>query len=134
MLTRAMPILQVKDVVVSVAFYEGIGFTCHGMWDDPPSFAIVQRGTVTLGLDRSGNPDLPTNQWWAAYLYVDDVDALHAEFKAVKGLEVSAPENKVYGCRDFDIVDCDGHRIAFGQDLNPEPYGSGLGPINPESD
>jgi hypothetical protein len=24
-----------------------------------------------------------------------------------------------YGCDDFDVIDPDGHRIAFGQDMEP---------------
>lgn len=124
---RSMPILQVRDVAVSVAHFARLGFACNGMWDDPPSFAIVQRGDVTLGLDRSGDGAIPANQWWAAYLYVDDVDAVHAELDAA-GLADTAPEDRVYGCRDFDVIDADGHRLAIGQDMAADRFGPGLGP------
>jgi len=55
--------------------------------------------------------------WWAAYVYVEDVDALHLEWSAL-GIEITAPEDRPYGCRDFDLVDPDGHRIAFGTDID----------------
>ena len=69
--------------------------------------------------------DVPVNQWWAAYLYVDDVEALHAEFTAtgVEPTAINHPDH--YGCDDFDVIDPDGHRLAFGQARNPEP-GPGL--------
>ena len=120
---RGAPVLQVADVVRSQAFYRDVlGFVSHGLWGDPPAFCIVQRGEVTLMLDRSrGEGALPLNQYWAAYVYVDDVDALHAEFAAA-GVEIArAPEDTFYGCRDFDVRDPDGHLIAFGQDLEPAP-------------
>jgi predicted enzyme related to lactoylglutathione lyase len=122
---RAMPVLQVSDVALSAAFYERLGFSSLGSWGDPPGFCIVQRGDVTLALDRSRSGEIPRNQWWAAYVYVDDAEALRSEM-AQAGLEPTAmhrPED--YGCIDFDVVDPDGHRIAFGQALNPVP-GPGL--------
>ncbi|MEL7000267.1 MAG: VOC family protein [Pseudomonadota bacterium] len=123
---RAMPILNVRDVVASVAFYERLGFESHGTWGDPPGFCIVQRGNVTLALDRSGTPDLPRNQWWHSYVYVDDAEALMNEFRAagIETTDINTPTE--YGCIDFDVIDPDGHRLAFGQSLNPVP-GPGLG-------
>ena len=50
---RAMPVLQVRDVVASEAFYRQLGFDTHGPWGDPPAFTIMQRGDVTLALDRA---------------------------------------------------------------------------------
>lgn len=122
---RAMPVLEVSDVARSEAFYERLGFASHGTWGDPPGFCIIQRGEVTLALDRSGSGKPPLNQWWAAYIYVEDAEALRAEF-AAEGLaptKMHHPDS--YGCIDFDIVDPDGHRLAFGQALNPDP-GPGL--------
>ncbi|MEM1299199.1 MAG: VOC family protein [Pseudomonadota bacterium] len=121
---RAMPVLQVSDVTASLAFYDRLGFASHGTWGDPPGFAIIQRGDVTLALDR-GEGAVPLNQWWAAYVYVDDAEALRGEFLAegVSPTEMHRPND--YGCIDFDVLDPDGHRIAFGQALNPVP-GPGL--------
>jgi len=123
---RVMPTLQVSDVAASAAFYERLGFASHGFWGDPPEFCIVQRGEVTLGLDRSRDGSIPLNQWWAMYIYVEDAEALRAEFLDL-GLEPTEMHRpKHYGCIDFDVVDPDGHRLAFGQALNPVP-GPGLG-------
>jgi len=115
-----MPVLQVADVRASVEFYtQKLGFGSHGFWGDGPDFYIVQRGAVTIALDRGQDGSVPLNQYWAAYVYVADADDLCAEFKA-KGVEiVRGPEDTEYGCRDFDVRDHDGHLIAFGEDLNP---------------
>lgn len=122
---RAMPILQVIDVAASVRFYADLGFVCHGTWQGPPDFAIVQRGTVSLGLSGTGaGPQGP--EMWACYVYVSDVDALHREVSALGLAHVTEPCDEPYGCRDFEIADLDGYRIAFGQDMNPDMAGPGL--------
>ncbi|MEM7268487.1 MAG: hypothetical protein AAF401_04450 [Pseudomonadota bacterium] len=121
---RSMPVIPVSDVTAAEAFWARCGFSSHGAWGDPPKFAIVQRGEVTFALDRHDGA-LPQNQWWAAYVYVEDAEALKAEF-AAEGLETTdmhRPDD--YGCIDFDVIDPDGNRIAFGQALNPVP-GPGL--------
>ncbi len=129
---RSMPVLQVSDVARSEAFYcDTLGFTSHGTWGDGPDFAIVQRGQLTIALDRSRQEGpVPLNQYWAAYVYVEDADALHKEF-AGRGVDIARGlENMPYGLRDFDIRDPDGHLIAFGHDLEPASHGPGL--MDPE--
>lgn len=119
---RCMPVLQVSDVRRSEKFYcEKLGFQSHGAWGEGSDFGIVQRGSVTIALDRSrdGGP-IPTNQYWAAYIYVEDADALCEELRRNSVKIPRGPEDMYYGSRDFDIRDPDGHLLAFGHDLNPE--------------
>ncbi len=119
---RCMPVLQVADVLRSETFYcEKLGFQSHGTWGDGPDFGIVQRGRVTIALDRSrGGGPIPTNQYWAAYIYVKDADALCEELRRNNVEIPRGPEDMAYGSRDFDIRDPDGHILAFGHDLEPE--------------
>lgn len=125
---RSMPVLQVADVRRSEAFYcDRLGFASHGTWGEGPDFCIVQRGKVTIALDRAREPGpIPLNQYWAAYVYVEDADTLCDEFRA-KGVEiVRGPQDMEYDLRDFDIRDCDGHIIAFGHDRSPGAAEPGL--------
>lgn len=127
-LLRSMPLLQVADVTAARRFYEQAGFVVNATWvaDETGvvSFGIMQRGQVTLGLVRGA---ARVNDLWAAYLYVDDIDALHGEFVAA-GLQPSEIRRNVdYACDDFDLCDPDGHRIAFGMDRS-NTWGPGLGP------
>ncbi len=113
-------ILEVKDVVASETFYrEKLGFGAGTFFGEPPTFCIIGRGNVRVFLDktRTSPRATPLNQYWALYIYVDDVDALAAEF-AGRGIAFDrAIEDQEYGCRDFDIRDPDGHVIGFGQEL-----------------
>ncbi|MEM8551402.1 MAG: VOC family protein [Pseudomonadota bacterium] len=124
---RAMPVLEVAEIARSGAFYSRLGFDGHGAWGDPPGFLIVQRGDVTIGLTVPQSTKPVRNEWWAAYVYVSDAPALHAEF-AREGLAPTTPQPREYGLIDFDVIDPDGHRISFGSDLSSGPHGPGLGP------
>lgn len=120
---RSMPVLEVTDVPRAAAFYERLGFASHG-YGDPPFFCIMQRGDVTIAL-AGGTGPLRVNNGWAAYIYVSDAAALREEFMA-DGIDVTELGERPYGLRDFDIIDPDGHRIAFGSDLVPSRVGPGL--------
>jgi catechol 2,3-dioxygenase-like lactoylglutathione lyase family enzyme len=118
-LIQVVPTLEVNDVVASEAFYrEKLGFKPGHFFGEPPTFCIIGRDRISIFLDKSRTPRLaPLNQYWAAYVYVDnDVDALASEF-ALRGVEITRePEDQPYGCRDFDIRDPDGHMIGFGKE------------------
>jgi uncharacterized glyoxalase superfamily protein PhnB len=125
---RSMPVLQVLDVKAAEAFYcDKLGFASHGAWGEPPVFAIVQRGAVTLALDQSRDGSKPPRQqYWSAYIYVADADALLAELQSMGITPERDIETTEYGCRDFDVRDLDGHILGFGHVLEPGPSGPGL--------
>lgn len=125
---RSMPVIEVTDVEKSAAFYSDmLGFSPGSFFGEPPAFCIVGRGRVTIALDRSREAGRkPQNQYWAAYVYVEDVDALAGELRS-RGVEiVRGPEDTSYGCREIDVTDPDGHIIGFGQDLQPSEAGPGF--------
>lgn len=126
-LQRGMPVLEVADMGASLAFYrDKLGFDVD-TWGEPPSFAIVQRGLVTLALALVARPATVSRRTWAAYLYAADVDALHAELKAVGVAIPHGPESRPYNCREIVVDDPDRHILCFGQVLNPDALGPGLG-------
>lgn len=123
---RAMPILLVKDVEASAAFYGRLGFDCHGFFGDPPGFGVIQRGDVSLGLNRLDAPGPWPKEAWAAYIYVSDANALHREMSGADLPFISDLRDQPFGCRDFEIEDIDGYRIAFGQDMITQNGAPGL--------
>ena len=116
----AATIIEIKDVKASEAFYNGkLGFGPGFFYGDPPCFCIVSKGRATIFLDQSRTPRAaPLNQYWAAYLYVDDVDSYAAELRSRDVEIVREIEDQDYGCRDIDIRDPDGHVIGIGQLMN----------------
>jgi catechol 2,3-dioxygenase-like lactoylglutathione lyase family enzyme len=111
--------IEVKDVVASEAFYrQKLGFRPGVFYGEPPTFCIVNRDKATVFLDKVRTPHpVPLNQYWALYIYVDDVDAMLADVKRQSVAIDRGIEDQDYGCRDFDVRDPDGHLIGIGQNL-----------------
>ena len=56
----------------------------------------------------------PQREAWDAYVWVDNADALYAEFKS-RGVRIAREIcDQPYGCRDFGVEDCNGYRLGFG--------------------
>ena len=125
-LQRAMPVLDCADMARSIAFYrDKLGFDAR-VWGEPVSFAIMQRGFVTIALAKVDAGKAAVSRNWAAYVYVADADALYAQFVAHGVSFAEPPEMRDYNCRDFIVDDPDGHMIAFGHVLTPDVLGPGL--------
>jgi len=120
------PYFLVPDVVAAAHFYrDTLGFSFERFWGEPPAFCMVQRGGIVIMLSRIEDAALvrPNNLTgreggsWDAYIWVADADALHAEFVS-KGATIARDLcDQEYGCRDFDVLDCNGYRLCFGQNL-----------------
>ena len=116
------PYFIVDDVVASANFYrDKLGFHYERFWGEPPCFCMVKRKGIIIMLSqiaRSGGPKPNSKvEAWDAYLWVDDADGLYAEFKA-KGVRIQRELcDQEYGCRDFEVEDCNGYRLCFGSDI-----------------
>jgi predicted enzyme related to lactoylglutathione lyase len=123
---RVAPYFIVDDVVSTANFYrDKLGFSYDRFWNEPPSFCMVQRNSVVIMLAQLEQPGLkrpnhvvdPEHGAWDAYIWVDNADAINAEFKS-KGVKIVRDiGDKIYGCRDFDIEDCNGYRLCFGHPI-----------------
>jgi catechol 2,3-dioxygenase-like lactoylglutathione lyase family enzyme len=120
------PYFIVDDVVASADFYrDRLGFRYDRFWGDPPRFCMVQRGGIVIMLSQLDEPrgSFPNHRVdpergaWDAYVWVEDAEALHAEFVANGVTIARAPCVQPYHCLDFEIDDLDGYRLCFGADL-----------------
>jgi len=120
------PYLIVDDVVTTANYYrDKLGFHYERFWNDPPSFCMVKRNGIVImlaqleqsGIMRPNRRVDPEGGAWDAYVWIDNADALHAEFSS-KGVTIARGLcDQPYGCRDFEVDDCNGYRLCFGQDL-----------------
>jgi len=120
------PYLIVDDVVTTANYYrDKLGFNYERFWNEPPSFCMVKRNGIVIMLAQLEHPGVmrpnrivdPEGGAWDAYIWIDNADGLYAEFKS-KGVTIARGIcNQPYGCRDFDIDDCSGYRLCFGQDM-----------------
>jgi predicted enzyme related to lactoylglutathione lyase len=119
------PYFIVDDVVATADYYrDRLGFRYERFWGDPPSFCMVTRGGIVIMLAQLGTGAMrpnrmadPEGEAWDAYVWVEDADALSAEF-ASRGVKITrAVCDQPYGCRDFEVEDCNGYRLCFGHDI-----------------
>jgi len=121
------PLFVVEDVVASANFYrDTLGFSYDQFFGDPPAFCMVKRGGIIIMLSqlpgksvaRPNRLDDRGGEAWDAYVWVDDADALHQEFKQ-KGAKIAGGLcDKPYLMREFDVKDLSGYRICFGHDIS----------------
>jgi catechol 2,3-dioxygenase-like lactoylglutathione lyase family enzyme len=109
-------VFTVADVGLSLQFFvDRLGFREHFRMSDL-SYAIVDRDCVSVHL-------MPTSQGDDAlgkssiYIFVSDVDALHAELQT-HGCPIEVPpEDFLYGMREMSVRDPDGNRLTFAREV-----------------
>ena len=122
------PYFIVDDVVATANYYrDKLGFQYERFWGDPPAFTMIWRRGVVIMLGAFGKPGLmrpngaaddDAEGCWDAYIWIDEsADTLYEEFKS-KGVKIRREiRDEPYGNRDFNIEDCNGYILCFGQNL-----------------
>lgn len=118
-----MPQLVVRDVVKTAEYYRDmLGFTILGYFLDPPVYAMVAKDEAEIHFGKADGDEIKTNESLRRglgtdlYIIVSDIDAL---FEELKGRHADFTEEReivtrVYGSREFSILDCNGFKITFG--------------------
>jgi uncharacterized glyoxalase superfamily protein PhnB len=122
-ITASAPVLLVADVVKAAAYYrDQLGFEVE-LFHHPPDFAMISRDGHTIMLAQASNPARLLPNWKIhsntnnVYFWVDDIDALYAEYQASGATIDFTLYTTPWGTREFGIQDLDGYDIAFGQVL-----------------
>jgi catechol 2,3-dioxygenase-like lactoylglutathione lyase family enzyme len=106
-----VPILNVKNFAASMDYYVGkLGFTKKWDWGAPPTFGCVARGKVDIFLCEGAQGR--AGMWMS--IFIDDVDALHEEYKKSGAIIRLVPTNLPWGTREMNVEDPDGHRLRMG--------------------
>jgi hypothetical protein len=110
------PVFPVADVMRAMEHYRQLGFEVSSH-DRGTGYAFVNRGEVGLHLAKIDHLD-PLTTTSAAYLYVDDADALATEWAAAgaEGRFVE-PVDTDYGLREGAHIDPDGNLLRYGSPL-----------------
>lgn len=124
---RASPVLAVRDVRQAAEYYRDVlGFSLDpvdGVFapsaEEPSGvYAIVKRAGVWIHF-QIRREEIPRRQRASfecdVYVYVDDVDSLHADLQR-RGATILRPlELAPYGIREIMVEDLYGYRLIFGQ-------------------
>jgi len=122
MIRQIAPLFFTLDIPATLAYYESkLGFKCLGTWQDPPVYAIVARDQQVIhfrcAAPPTPNPEKYSEELLDAYVFVEDADALYAEYSA-RGVEFARGiGNMPWNSREFVVKDCDGRLIVFAANL-----------------
>src|SRR6516164_7503997 len=107
-MNRLIPMLPVKSMPASVAFYQKLGFSVEQRQDDW-GWAMLRFDECRLMLDQSINPRQDTSRQSVIYLYPENIAEYHQQ---VRRSGVTVPELDVtfYGMTEFRLEDPDGNR------------------------
>jgi catechol 2,3-dioxygenase-like lactoylglutathione lyase family enzyme len=105
------PRVPVQNVEEALKFYrDQLGFDLGWKWGAPVTHANVCRDSISLDLisspERSGSA--------MAYIQMSGVDAYYSELKD-RGVSLGDLGDRDYGMRDFEVIDPNGNRFAFGE-------------------
>ena len=116
-MTRLIPMLPVRSMPASVAFYEKLGFSVEDR-NDGWRWAMLRFDDCRLMLDESINVTPGVHRDGILYLYPDDIAAYHAQLRS-NGVDLPALDVTFYGMTEFRVDDPDGNRLWIGQEAAP---------------
>ncbi len=119
------PLFLVTDLLKSVDYYvEVLGFDKPPLWGEPPFFAMPKRENIIIMLQVAGEKGLRHNEGlWDAYFWVRNALQLFDSFKTKGAIIAYEPElRSAYGNFEFAIQDPDGYTLAFGQEVEGDPF------------
>ncbi|MGZ3442121.1 MAG: VOC family protein [Polyangia bacterium] len=112
-------VLVVSDLARSLEFYGRLGFGEPATFGEPPVFAMANREGFDLMLKR-GRPQ-PPDDAWAMHLRIADLAAEEEALRAAGVTIARGPATTGYAMYELEVVDPDGYRVCFGQDVERRP-------------
>jgi uncharacterized glyoxalase superfamily protein PhnB len=124
---RVSPIFGVRHVRQAAEYYRDVlGFSLDpvdGVFQPSPNepggvYAIVKRLGVWIHLQirRTDSPNAERDPVERdVYVYINDLDRLHAELQQRGAKVLTAPTMAPHGIREMVVEDLDGYRLAFGE-------------------
>jgi len=115
----------VPDVVAAAEYYRDVlGFQVLGYFLDPPVYAMVGRDVAVIHFGKADHGVVPSSNQTRrrglgidAYIWVNDLQALHAELKQRGAKIVEGPVERIYHCLELVVDDLFGFRLVFSMDF-----------------
>ena len=110
-LENVTPILNVKDISISLAFYVDILGFRNAEWGDD-NFTSINRDNTGLYLCKGGQGVAGTWIWMG---FDGDIFSLHQNLVS-KGVKIKLPPTNFSWAYEMQVEDPDGHILRFGTD------------------
>ena len=125
---ETVAILPAADLDRAEAWYGRLGFTVVGLWE---GYRILRAGSFHLHL--AGSDHDPGASTSAVYLYVDDVDTVHAIWAAAGVTILEGLQDREWAMREFAALDPDGNLWRVGTRTD-RPAADASGPALPATE
>lgn len=113
---QAQPGWKVSSLNQAKAFYEQLGF--HSVFQNEQLHLVMAKDSVVIHLSTI------EGELGGCQIIVDDVNALY-QLVQLKKIHIQYDiGNRIWGNRDFTIMDPDGNTITFSQRINQDLYPS----------
>ena len=116
-MNRIIPMLPVKSMPASVAFYQHLGFSVERRMDEW-GWALLRFDDCRLMVDQSINLHRDAPRQSVLYLYPENIAEYHRQVRA-NGLDIPELAVTFYGLTEFRLDDPDGNRLWIGQEKAP---------------
>ncbi|MFB7087242.1 bleomycin resistance protein [Streptomyces sp. NPDC056296] len=131
MVEKTIPILPCRTLQPVLDFYTALGFEVTFRQRSPNPYAVVERGGIELQFFGLRQYE-PAESVSTCYVLTDDVDGLHAAFRAglkaaygrvpTRGLpRIGQLKDMSYGVRQFLMSDPGGNCVRVGQPTGEDP-------------
>lgn len=117
---RAVPILAVKDLTRSLAFYARLGFQSR-RYQGGDGYAFLTRDDIELHLSQSDTLVDGQNPGSGVYFYLPQgtAAALESEFRAAGASVLSPLSVREWKMNEFVLADPDANLLRFGEPAVP---------------
>ncbi|MFB6877907.1 bleomycin resistance protein [Streptomyces sp. NPDC056323] len=129
---KTIPMLPCRTIQPVLDFYTALGFEVTFQQQSPNPYGVVERGGIQLhffGMKRYE----PAESYSTCYIRTDDVDGLHAAFRAglkaaygrvpTRGLpRIGALKDTSHGVRQFLVTDPGGNCLRIGQQTSQDAH------------
>ena len=117
-MNRLIPMLPVRSISASIAFYQKLGFSVETRNDDW-RWAMLYFDECRLMVDQSINIYREAPRQGVIYLYPENIAEYHRQMRA-NGLIIPDLETTFYGLTEFRLDDPDGNRVWIGENTSTE--------------
>jgi catechol 2,3-dioxygenase-like lactoylglutathione lyase family enzyme len=117
-MNRLIPMLPVRSISASIAFYQKLGFSVEKRNDDW-RWAMLCFDECRLMVDQSINIYREAPRQGVIYLYPENIVEYHRQMRA-NGLIIPDLETTFYGLTEFRLNDPDGNRLWIGETTSTE--------------
>jgi len=112
-MNRLIPMLPVKNIIVSIEFYSKLGFSVEEK-NEHWGWAMLCFDECRLMVDQSINLHREVPRQSVLYLYPDNIVEYHRQVRS-NGLNVPDLDVTFYNMTEFRLDDPDGNRLWIGQ-------------------